>query len=162
MTFTLKATYDKTKPGVALVPPEWWSQGKHGKAQYVRLSKDRRSESLQVDERSGASGTEIWVSPDTLNLSKDSVANVTITEISKSQFRSDHLFKSRDGWFALGGLIVTIAGLAVPLAFSFGDSFFVVCRVAPQTKSILLWLSPAFGIAGVLLVFIRGVWLRGG
>jgi len=26
----------------------------------------------------------------------------------------------------------------------------------------LLWFSPLLGLAGVLVVFIRGVWLRGG
>lgn len=158
----VKATYDKTKPGVALVPPFWWTGGEHRKAQYVRLITKSCSESLQVAKRHGAKGTEVWVSPGVLDLPEGDSVEVTISEITRIQFRSDQLFKSKDGWLALAGLGATVLGLAIPLTFSFGDTFFVLFTMSSRTESIVRWFSPFLGLAGVLLVFMRGVWLRGG
>ena len=159
MDFVIKATYSKTREGTASIPESWWADGQHAKATYVRLKVGRQAECMSVAKREGAGGNEVWVVPGVFELDENDTATVEVEEISQRMYRTCRLLQTAKGRWAVGGLIVALIGLSIPLAFGFGEAVHALVTVPTEWKAILLWVSPLLELVGVVIVFVRGVWL---
>ncbi len=158
MSYTVKASNSKTKEGKASVTTQ--SYGKEDfETGYILITANNKSISLEVDERFGAQGEEIWVVPKTLGLNvNESTTNASVKSISENKYRLFRILNTIGGRLALFGLILALIGQVIKLSFVIGDTGSVIWSVLPVTKSILIWIAAVLELLGLLLIFIRAVW----
>lgn len=157
MSYTVKATNSKTKEGKASVPG-LSSQNKEFRTGYVRIKANNRSISLEIEERFGAGGNEIWITPNTLGINNNETMRASVEAASENKYRLDRILNTSAGRLALTGLMMAFIGQAIKLSFAIGDTGSVFWIVSANIKSCLIWFSSGLQLFGLLLVFVRGAW----
>lgn len=159
MEVQLKATNQKTKAGKASVPTEILSNDVFKNTGYIRIKTKSRSTALEVEERFGATGIQVWIKPKTLGLTENQYSDATIESVSVTGFRVIRLFKTKAGLLALLAFLAALIGTSIKLSFVIGAAGSAVWTVSPLTKSILIWASSGLEITGLIVLFVRSAWL---
>lgn len=118
----------------------------------VFISNEKSRACLRVKKRQGASGSQLWVSPNTLKRIPDQ-SSVTWSPAKSRQFYFHMLFHGPGHRFVLAGLVMAIIGLGLRGSIDIGKEQ-VLINVSSGTVAVLLIVSYLMQISGLVVIFV--------
>ena len=160
MDFVVKVSDELTREGFASVPG-YSMQDDRFSTGYILVQAGSNKSALQITARESASGDQIWVARQTLGLTDETVVSAQVTPLELNEFRWARLWYSGQGRWGLMGLLIGLVGLSIKVLLDVGDTGWALWSITGDEKGWLTWISSAAQIAGLIIVFIRGIWLTG-
>ncbi len=114
------------RPGQALVPNDWLTEGLNGQSPYVRLTYGDKAIVVKAVASGVPNSTALIVTPGTFGLEDKTVANVSTVAMSTADYRRNWLLHTCAGRIAVLGLFLVLVGQAVQVSLDLGTHWTLI------------------------------------